>query len=157
MEKLYRNQFDSPLMVPLCGKMIGPKQTLHPFLLPTIRHLICTLKFNEIHKAKQIPPWLTSPWTKGGWHPDKHFLQEIKVTQLSGASQVVLMINNPPANAGDIRNTGSIPASGRSPGGEHDNSLQYSCLQNPMTGEPGGLQSMGSQIAGHNWVTEHNK
>ena len=56
MEKLYRNQFDSPLMVPLCGKMIGPKQTLRPFLLPTMRHLICTLKFNGIHKAKQIPP-----------------------------------------------------------------------------------------------------
>ena len=61
------------------------------------------------------------------------------MTQLSGASQVVLMIKNPPANAGDIRNTGSIPASGRSPGREHDNSLQYSCLENPMTEEPGGL------------------
>ena len=44
---------------------------------------------------------------------------------LWGASQVVLVIKNPPANAGDIRDVGSIPASGRSPGGGHGNPLQY--------------------------------
>ena len=48
------------------------------------------------------------------------------------ASQVVLVVKNPPANAGDIRDTGSIPGSGRSPGGGHGNPLQYSCLENPM-------------------------
>ena len=37
-----------------------------------------------------------------------------------------------PANAGDIRDVGSIPELGRSPGGGHDNPLQYSCLENPM-------------------------
>ena len=42
------------------------------------------------------------------------------------------MMKNPPANAGDIRDSGSNPGSGRSPGGGHDNSLQYSCLKNPM-------------------------
>ena len=42
------------------------------------------------------------------------------------------MVKNPPANAGDVRNMGSIPAWGRSPGGGHGNPLQYSCLQNPM-------------------------
>ena len=42
------------------------------------------------------------------------------------------MIKNPPANAGDIRDAGSIPGSRRSPGGGHDNLLQYSCLENPM-------------------------
>ena len=36
-----------------------------------------------------------------------------------------------PANAGDIRDTSSIPGLGRSPGGEHGNPLQYSCLENP--------------------------
>ena len=41
------------------------------------------------------------------------------------------MVKNPPANAGDIRDTGSIPESGRSPGGEHGNPFQYSCLENP--------------------------
>ena len=42
------------------------------------------------------------------------------------------MVKNPPANAGDIREPGLIPGSGRSPGGGHGNPLQYSCLENPM-------------------------
>ena len=46
-------------------------------------------------------------------------------------SQVVLVVNNLPAYAGDIRDSGSIPGPGRSPGGEHGNSLQCSCLENP--------------------------
>ena len=51
---------------------------------------------------------------------------------LQGASQVVLMENNPPANAGDVGDGGSIPGSGRPPGGGHGNSFQCSCLENPM-------------------------
>ena len=43
-----------------------------------------------------------------------------------------LVVKNSPANAGDIRDVGSLPGSGRSPGGGHDSSLQYSCLENPM-------------------------
>ena len=42
------------------------------------------------------------------------------------------MVKNPPANAGNITDLGSIPGSGRSPGEGHDNPLQYSCLENPM-------------------------
>ena len=42
------------------------------------------------------------------------------------------MVKNLPANAGDIRDTGLIPGSGRSPGGGHGNPFQYSCLENPM-------------------------
>ena len=42
------------------------------------------------------------------------------------------MVKNPPANAGDIRDKGSIPGSGRSPGGGNGNLLQYSCLENSM-------------------------
>ena len=49
-----------------------------------------------------------------------------------GASQVALVVKNPPVNAGDIRDIGSIPESGRSPGEGHGNPLQYSCLENPM-------------------------
>ena len=50
-------------------------------------------------------------------------------------------------NVGDL---GSVPGLGRSPGEGHGNPLQYSCLENsPQTKEPGGLQSMGSQRAGH--------
>ena len=42
------------------------------------------------------------------------------------------MVKNSPANAGDIRDAGLIPGSGRYPGGGHGNPLQYSCLENPM-------------------------
>ena len=42
------------------------------------------------------------------------------------------MVKNLPANAGDVRDVGSMPGSGRSPGGGHSNPLQYSCLENPM-------------------------
>ena len=44
-------------------------------------------------------------------------------------------VKNPPANAGDTGDTGSIPGSGRSPGEGHGNPLQYSCLENPMDRE----------------------
>ena len=48
------------------------------------------------------------------------------------ASQVSLVVKNPPANAGDTRDAGSILGLGRSPGGGHGNPLQCSCLENPM-------------------------
>ena len=48
------------------------------------------------------------------------------------ASQVGVVVKNLPINAGDIKDMGSIPGSGRSPGGGHGNSLQYCCLENPM-------------------------
>ena len=72
------------------------------------------------------------------------------------ASQVALVVKNSPANAGDMRDKGLIPGSGRSPGGGHGNPLQHSCLENPIdrgdspwTKEPGRLQTMGSQRVGH--------
>ena len=45
-----------------------------------------------------------------------------------------LVVKNPPASAGDLRDTGSFPGSGRSPGGGHGSTLQHSCLENPMDG-----------------------
>ena len=45
---------------------------------------------------------------------------------------MALAVRNLPANAGDIRDTGSDPGSGRSPGEGNGNLLQYSCLENPM-------------------------
>ena len=47
------------------------------------------------------------------------------------ASLMVLVVKNLPASAGDIRDVGSIPRSGRSPREGHGNPLQYSCLENP--------------------------
>ena len=57
---------------------------------------------------------------------------------------------NPLANAGDSRDAGSIPGSGRSPGEGNGYPLQYSCLENSQTEEPGRGQSVGSQRVGHN-------
>ena len=44
---------------------------------------------------------------------------------------MVLVVKNPPANAGGLRDLGLIPGWGRFPGGGHGNPLQYSCLENP--------------------------
>ena len=57
-------------------------------------------------------------------------------------SYVALVVNNLPANAGDIRDTGLIPGSGRSLEGGHGNPLQYSCLGNP-------------KARGARWATVH--
>ena len=57
-----------------------------------------------------------------------------KITGFPGGT----VVKNLPANAGDARDMGSIPGSGRSPGGGHDNLLQYSCLENPH--EQGSLE-----------------
>ena len=52
----------------------------------------------------------------------------LKLPSFTGSS----MVKYPPVNAGDTRDTGSIPGSGRSPGERKGNLLQYSCLENPM-------------------------
>ena len=66
------------------------------------------------------------------------------------ALHVALVVKNPLANAGDVRDMGSIPGSGRSPGGgvaTHSNMLAWRI---PWTEEPGRLQSIGSQRVEHN-------
>ena len=65
------------------------------------------------------------------------------------------MVKTLPANAGDVRDTGSIPGLGRSPGGGNGNPLQYPYLEILWTEESDGLQSMGSQRVRHNLETEH--
>ena len=67
-----------------------------------------------------------------------YYIKKKKKKKLHGpkyhywASQVALVVKNPSANAGDIRDVGSIPVLGRSPGEGNGNPLQYSCLENPM-------------------------
>ena len=62
-----------------------------------------------------------------------------------GASQFLLVVKNLPANAGDTRDSGSIPGSGRFPWGDHGNPFKYSCLGNPM--DRGAWQTMVSRVA----------
>ena len=59
------------------------------------------------------------------------------------------MLKNLPANAGDARDTGSIPGSGGSPGVGNGNSLQYSCLENSLDRGARWVQSMGLQRVRH--------
>ena len=56
----------------------------------------------------------------------------LAVCDFHGLPKVALVAKNPPANAGNIRDSGSIPGLGSSPGGQHGNPFQYSCLENPM-------------------------
>ena len=59
-----------------------------------------------------------------------HFLTSVKSKLWVGFSGM-LVVKNPPTNAEDLRGMGSVPGSGRSPGGGHGNTLWYSCLENP--------------------------
>ena len=69
-----------------------------------------------------LPPFLPGLWV----------LNWVCPMQGPRASQVTLVVKNPPANSGDIRDMGSIPGLGRSPGEGNGNPPQYSCLENPM-------------------------
>ena len=71
-----------------------------------------------------------------------------KLTLLK-ASQFSIVVKNQPANAGDIRDTGSIPESGRASGGGHSNPLEYSCLENLMDREAWQAIVQGSQRVRH--------
>ena len=74
------------------------------------------------------------------------------------ANHVVLVVKNPPAKAGDTRDTGLIPGSGRSPGGGHGNPRQYSCLENPIgIRRLAGYTPWGPQRIGHDWAHMHTK
>ena len=68
-----------------------------------------------------------SPWSG----KDSDMTEQLALTCVKG-SQVALVVKNPPANAGDIRDMGPIPGLGRSSAGGHGNPLQYSCLENSM-------------------------
>ena len=64
------------------------------------------------------------------------------------------MVKNPPANTGDTRESGSIPGSGRSPGGGHGNPLQCYCLENPWAEEPT-VHRVHRQVTVHRRATVH--
>ena len=76
--------------------------------------------------------WSGLPFPSPGDLPDPGI--ELR-SHVFGAPQVVLVVKNPPTNAGNVRDVSSIPGSGRSLGEGHGNPLQYSCLENPMDRE----------------------
>ena len=71
----------------------------------------------------------------------ENFIVESSSKRQIRVSQVALVVKNPPANARDLKDMGSIPGLGRSPGAGHGNPLQYSCLENPMDRGAMGSQS----------------
>ena len=68
-----------------------------------------------VHGVTKSQTWLSDNWT-----------------ELNTTSQVAPVVKNLPANAGDTRDLGLIPGLDSSPGGGTGNTLQYSCLENPM-------------------------
>ena len=73
--------------------------------------------YTFIYRKKSCSTWL-------------HNFKKMKWDAL--CTKMVLVVKSLPANAGDVRDVGSIPGSGRSPGRGHGNPLQCSCLENPQ-------------------------
>ena len=82
-------------------------------------------------------------------------LQEDSSSSTYSPFQVALAVKNPPANAGDVRDSGLIPGSGRSPGGGHCKPLQYSCLGNSMDRRAWRATVWGWVTKSQIWVTTH--
>ena len=72
-----------------------------------------------------------------------------------GTCQVVLVVKNPPANAGDIRNPGLIPELGTSPGVGNGNALQYSFLENSMA-RGAWLATVHGVTKSRTWLKRHS-
>ena len=98
-----------------------------------------TLKSGEGNGNPLQDSFLENPTDRGAWRAAVPGAAQSDTTEplnhhhrtLKRASQVAL-VQDPPASAGDTGDAGSIPGSGRSPGGGHDNPPQCSCLENPM-------------------------
>ena len=93
--------------------------------MPQLKNLHLKLK----KKKKDRPPCFNEELEQAN-----KFKKEKNKSDLSKlwAYQMALAVKNPSANAGDVRDMGKVPGSGRSPGGEHSNPLQCSCLEHPM-------------------------
>ena len=125
-----------------------------PISFRIFHSLLCMVGYINIsidmHEAGNGNPLqyscLQNPMDRGTWRATVHGITESDTTwwlnhhhhidmhasvYLLWASQVALVVKNLLAKAGDVRDAGSVPGSGRSPGGGHGNPLQYSCLENP--------------------------
>ena len=115
---------------------------------PTLRPHGCSLLGSSVHVILQarIQEWVAISFSRGSsWPRDWTWVSCIagrfftiwatreahpfwrQQAKRSWASQVALVVKKPPASAANARDAGSIPGSGRSPGGGHGNPLQYSC------------------------------
>ena len=84
------------------------------------------------------------------------FIFLVLVAAHKGLPSLALVVKNPPANAENVREEGLVPVSGRSSGGGHSNTLQYSCLENPMDrGDWRATVQVGHKDLDKTEVTEH--
>ena len=98
-----------------------------------IEYFVMVLKQNMIKKAVFCKVTLMVVHVVNYSSREWGYFHKEMVLHVDGwASQVALVAKNLPAIAGDVRDVGLIPGSGRSPGGGYSNPLQYSCLKNPM-------------------------
>ena len=129
--------------------------TLFIYLIYLLLH-----SFNCLGRIHYMPDMVPDMWCKAsivsdlivsGWVVDRDaywscFINKCRIIDCNGfpCSSVG---EESACSAGD---PGLTPGLGRSPGGRHGNPLQYSCLENPWTEEPGGLPFIGLQRVGHN-------
>ena len=91
-----------------------------------------SLQPHGLQSTRLLCPW-NFPGKNTGVHGEViQILIIAYIYNFQRTSQVALVVKNSLTNAGDARDLGQIPGSGRSPGGEHGNPLQYSRLENPM-------------------------
>ena len=112
----------------------------------------CSPPGSSIHGILQVRilEWVAIPFSRGPSRPrDQTWVSHIAGRLFTlWASQMVLVVKNLPPDAGDIRDAGSIPGLGRSPGEGHGSPLQYLFLPGESHGH---VQFIGSQRVGHNW------
>ena len=101
--------------------------------------------------ARDLGLWSQTLWV---WTPS---LDDNCVISILRASQMVLVVKNTSANAGDAGYADLLPGWERSPGGGNGSPLQYSGLENSMDrGAWEATRSMWSQRVRHNWATDHS-
>ena len=152
----FRRKKASPVATVFTGDSRGPRKleqihiSLSTFVSRGHFQVIVNKGLNLSMSSGRKPSQLTLEWHRfelwGSAYTWVFFYSKYSST---GASQVALVVKNLPANAsaGDVRGTGLIPGSGRSPREGNGNPLQYSCLENSMDR----LQSIGSQRVRHDW------
>ena len=123
---------NAPTMALLPNKKLGDMHTMSSCELEAQQPLLqaghSSLLLCLMGSAKVATKWLAIP-TMSSLHRVRTKMWGIGHKDL--VSQVVLVVKNPPTNAGGRRDTNVIPGSGRPPGGGHGNPLQYTCLENP--------------------------